>query len=76
MDGSVGPIGGITDKIVAARRVGATVFLCPRDNYAEAKTVDAGDMRIVPISTFDEALAALGVDVPEPNASPSPSPTG
>jgi PDZ domain-containing protein len=70
-DGAVGPIGGIADKIVAARGVGAQVFLCPRDNYAEAKGADAGDMRIVPVSTFDEALAALGATTP----APSPSPT-
>jgi Lon-like protease len=72
-EGTVGPIGGITDKIVAARRVGAQLFLCPRGNYAEATTADAGDMRIVPVSTFDEALTALGVAAPE--NSPSPTPT-
>ena len=32
LDGKVGPIGGIADKVVAARRVGATVFLAPKDN--------------------------------------------
>jgi Lon-like protease len=70
-EGAVGPIGGITDKIVAARRVGAQLFLCPRANYAEAKTADAGDMTIVPVSTFDEALTALGAASPAPSPSPS-----
>ncbi len=58
-DGTVGPIGGITDKIVAARDAGASVFLCPKDNLAEAGTVDAGEMKIVPVASFAEALSFL-----------------
>jgi len=73
LGGTVGPIGGITDKIVAARHAGAQLFLCPRENYEEAKTADAGDMRIVPVSSFDEALEALGV-TPPPKGSPTPDP--
>jgi Lon-like protease len=64
LDGTVGPIGGIADKIVAARGVGADLFLVPKDNLAEARTVDAGDMRLVPVGSFDEALTALGVTSP------------
>ena len=36
-DGKVGPIGGITHKMVAAQDAGATVFLVPADNCDEAK---------------------------------------
>jgi PDZ domain-containing protein len=68
LDGSVHPIGGIGDKIVAARGVGADLFLVPKDNLAEARTVDAGDMRLVPVGSFDEALAALGVTSPQASA--------
>jgi PDZ domain-containing protein len=64
LDGSVGPIGGITDKIVAARGAGAQVFLVPKDDLAEARTVDPGDMQLISVSSFDDALRALGV--PEP----------
>jgi PDZ domain-containing protein len=64
LDGTVGPIGGITDKIVAARRVGADVFLVPKDNLAEARTEDAGDMRLVAVSSFDDAVTALGGTLP------------
>ena len=35
-DGSVGPIGGIQQKIVAARDDGAELFLVPPDNCADA----------------------------------------
>jgi PDZ domain-containing protein len=64
LDGSVGPIGGIADKIVAARRAGAEVFLVPMDNLEEAGSADAGDMRLIPVDSFDTALEALGVHVP------------
>jgi PDZ domain-containing protein len=64
VDGSVGPIGGITDKIVAARGAGAQVFLVPKDDLAEARTVDPGAMKLISVSSFDDALRALGA--PEP----------
>jgi Lon-like protease len=64
LDGTVGPIGGIGDKIVAARGVGADIFLVPKNNTAEERTFDAGDMRLVPVGSFDDALAALGVTLP------------
>jgi PDZ domain-containing protein len=59
LDGKVGPIGGIADKVEAARRVGATVFLAPKDNMAELKDVDVGDMKVIPVGTFQQALDAL-----------------
>jgi len=59
LDGKVGPIGGITDKVVAAERVGATEFLVPKDNMAELNGVNTGDMKLIPVGTFQEALDAL-----------------
>jgi Lon-like protease len=64
LDGSIGPIGGIADKIVAAHSVGAQVFLVPKDDLAEARTVDAGAMQLISVGSFDDALKALGVAVP------------
>jgi PDZ domain-containing protein len=57
LDGSVGPIGGIGLKIVAAARAGADVFLLPRDNVPDARR--AGDMDLVPVATVAEALEVL-----------------
>ena len=57
--GRVGPIGGIEDKVVAAERAGATVFLVPADNMKELAGVDTGDMQLVSVSTFQDALDAL-----------------
>jgi PDZ domain-containing protein len=58
-DGNVGPIGGITDKVVAAERVGASIFLVPQENMAELEGVDTGDMRLISIATFKDAVDAL-----------------
>lgn len=58
-DGTVYPIGGIRDKVVAAERAGAGVFLVPQDNMAELDGVDTGDMQVIPVGSFDDALAAL-----------------
>ena len=57
--GRVGPIGGIGDKVVAAQRAGATVFLVPADNMQELSGVDTGDMKLISVSTFQDALDAL-----------------
>jgi PDZ domain-containing protein len=61
--GDVGPIGGISDKVVAAQRVGATVFLVPRGNMGELKGIDTGTMKLMPVGTFQEALTALSAPV-------------
>ncbi len=65
-DGTVYPIGGIRDKVVAAERAGATLFLAPADNMAELAGVDTGDMQVVSVATFDDARKAL-----EPSGSTS-----
>ncbi len=59
MRGNVGPIGGIIDKVVGAERAGAEIFLVPADNMAELEGVDTGDMRLISVAKFQEALDAL-----------------
>ena len=63
-DGTVYPISGVADKVIAAERAGATVFLVPRDNLSELRGVDVGGIRLIPVDTFEDALRALGEDVP------------
>jgi Lon-like protease len=58
-DGTVFPIGGITDKVVAAERAGATLFLAPADNMDELQGVDTGAMQVVSVSSLDDALRVL-----------------
>jgi Lon-like protease len=64
LEGKVGPIGAILDKVVAAREANADIMLVPRDNYDEARDVDTGDLRLISVSTFEEALEALSPSEP------------
>ena len=59
LDGRVAPIGGVKQKVIGARRSHADVFLVPAgDNAAEARR-HAGDLRIIPVESFGQALRAL-----------------
>jgi PDZ domain-containing protein len=76
LGGNVGPIGGITDKVVAAEGVGATVFLVPQANMKELAGVDTKGMRLIPVATFGDALTALkqlGGTLGGPTPAPTPS---
>lgn len=59
IDGTVYPIGGIQEKIVAAKDAGANVLLVPKGNLAEARGTGIGGIQLVPVGTFDDALAWL-----------------
>ncbi len=58
-DGSVVPIGGVAEKLVAARRQGATVFLVPRGNCDEADRHPPPGLLLVPVSNVRDAVAFL-----------------
>ncbi|MBI4728629.1 MAG: PDZ domain-containing protein [Acidobacteria bacterium] len=58
LDGTVGAVGGVRDKIAAARHVGADVFVLPAGEVALARPVARG-IRLIGIRTFAEAVAAL-----------------
>jgi Lon-like protease len=59
LDGDVLPIGGVKQKVIGARRSNADVFLVPAgDNATEARR-HAGDLRIIPVESFRQALQAL-----------------
>ncbi|MDM4720631.1 PDZ domain-containing protein [Micromonospora sp. WMMA1363] len=58
-DGRVGPIGGIAQKLVGARDAGATAFLVPADNCAEAVRNPQPDLPLLRVATLDDALHAL-----------------
>jgi PDZ domain-containing protein len=57
--GQVGPIGGITLKMVAAQDIGADLFLVPADNCAEALGVDDPGFPLARVASLDDALKAL-----------------
>ncbi|MFA5882771.1 MAG: PDZ domain-containing protein [Acidimicrobiia bacterium] len=60
-DGTVGPVGGVAQKAVTARRVGARLMIVPQDEVKDAKA-RAGDMKVVGVRTIDDALAALAAN--------------
>ncbi|MEU5787724.1 PDZ domain-containing protein [Micromonospora purpureochromogenes] len=58
-EGRVGPIGGIAQKLVGAKKAGAKVFLVPADNCAEAVRNPQPDLPLIRVGSLDEALTAL-----------------
>ncbi len=58
-DGRVGPIGGIQQKVVAARDSGAELFMVPEANCEEALEADNGDMQLVLAETMHSARLAI-----------------
>jgi PDZ domain-containing protein len=58
-DGNVGPIGGIAQKMVAARAAGATYFLAPADDCADALDHPVKGLVLVKVASLDDALNAL-----------------
>jgi len=59
IDGSVGPVGGIKQKIIAAKRAGAELILVPVSNFEEAQPFETDKTAIVAVDSFDEALAVI-----------------
>ena len=58
-DGTVGPIGGIRQKLVGAQAAGADFFLAPADNCSDVAGHVPDGLRVVRVATFDEGLAAV-----------------
>jgi PDZ domain-containing protein len=56
--GKVGGIGGIEEKMIGASRIGATLFLAPRENCPDIKHVPDG-LKVIPVSTLAEAIEVL-----------------
>lgn len=66
INGEVGPIGGIKQKIYTADKNNVDIFFCPKDNYDDAKGAYDSlsisrqrHMKLVVISSFKEALDYL-----------------
>lgn len=57
--GTIGPIGGIRQKLYGALDAGADYFLAPRRNCDEVVGHIPGDLRVIPVATLDDSLAAL-----------------
>ncbi len=58
-DGTVGPIGGIRQKVYGAIDAGAIAVLVPAANFDDAVDAAGDDIVLVRIETIDDALAFL-----------------
>lgn len=59
IDGRVGPIGGITHKMVGAKDAGATWFLAPAQDCPEVVGKVPDGLNVAKVATFDEARKAV-----------------
>jgi PDZ domain-containing protein len=57
--GVVGPIGGIPLKMIAARHAGATVFLVPAANCAEAAAKTPAGLQLIKVTALTDAVDSL-----------------
>ncbi|MXZ68162.1 MAG: PDZ domain-containing protein [Acidimicrobiia bacterium] len=58
-DGHVGPVGGIRQKVVAARNAGARYILVPEQNYPDAVSAGTEGVEIMSVSSIEEAVEAV-----------------
>jgi PDZ domain-containing protein len=59
IDGSVGPVGGIKQKIIAAKKAGAELIIVPVANFEEAKVLETDKTAIIAVESFAEALSVI-----------------
>jgi PDZ domain-containing protein len=59
LDGSVGPIGGVKQKTLGARKAGVDAFLVPAGENAQEARRYADGLQIIPVKNFPQALRAL-----------------
>jgi Lon-like protease len=59
LNGAVAPIGGVKQKVFDARKAKVDVFLVPAGDNAQVARRYAGNVRIIPVRSFSQALHAL-----------------
>ena len=58
-DRSVGAIGGVAQKVYAARAAGAEYVIVPQANFEDAAAASDDQIGIIPVQTLDDALTFL-----------------
>lgn len=67
-DGTVGPIGGVRQKMAGAAQYDTTIFLVPAANCAEAADGDDFGMKLVKITKLRDAISSLEALAKDPKA--------
>jgi ATP-dependent Lon protease len=73
--GKVMPVGGIKEKVLAARRAGIKTIILPRRNERDLEDIPAevrGELQMIFVDTVDEVLAAALVNGDAAHAAPAP----
>jgi PDZ domain-containing protein len=65
-EGAVGPIGGVQQKVFAAKRDGASVFLSPSQDCPDAVRAHVRGVRLISVDTLAQTLSALAALRGEP----------
>jgi PDZ domain-containing protein len=73
-DGTVGPIGGIRQKLAGARNAGATLFVMPQKHCAEIEGHVPDGLTVVPVGTLSESVKAIQAYVAGEAVASCPSP--
>jgi PDZ domain-containing protein len=60
LDGTVGAIGGVRQKVYAAIDAGATIVFVPAANFDDAVDAAGDDVTVVRVETIDDPLEYLG----------------
>ena len=64
LEGTVNPIGGLPEKLMAAERAGVRKAFIPKDNVDDLRDVAAEvreKLEIIPVETVEEVLKACGL---------------
>jgi PDZ domain-containing protein len=64
LNGNVGPIGGVRQKVLGAARRHADMVLVPVANAADGKAAAKGRIEVIGVASFRQALTALGAAAP------------
>ena len=59
IDGSVGPVGGVKQKVIAAKKAGSTLILVPTANFNDAESFIDENTAIIAVDTFNQALEVI-----------------
>ena len=62
IEGNVGEVGGVVQKTAAVRKTDAKLFLVPPGEFVEARRHAGKNLKVIQVSTLQDALAALAAN--------------
>lgn len=59
IDGSVGPVGGVKQKVISAKNAGSSLILVPTANFKDVESYIDEETTIIAVDTFNQALEVI-----------------